>query len=352
MERGRHVRSHRRAITVISVVACIVVLGGGGAAYAAYRYDQVNSGRILPGVTVAGVDVSGMTRAEVMRAVGDVAGETLDAPLSVRAAGEAWTVTPAELGERADVDAAVDRAFSVSSSMSLFSRVWHRMREEPVDAAIELEYGTGGGAVRALVNDIADRIGLRARDATAELVEGELRFRHSRIGRELRDGAAARRILGALSEDSASVRLPVKTLHPKVTDEELGPTLVVSTESNQLWFYDGFDLEGTYDVATAAYGYSTPTGEWEIVNKVEDPTWYNPAPDTWGADMPLVIPPGPSNPLGTRALYLNAPGIRIHGTTNVDSIGTHASHGCIRMFMSEVEELYPKVPIGTPVFVM
>ena len=61
--------------------------------------------------------------------------------------------------------------------------------------------------------------------------------------------------------------------------------------------------------------------------------------------------PVPGNPLGTRALYLNAPGIRIHGTSDVGSIGTNASHGCIRMLMSDVEEMYPLVPIGTRVIV-
>jgi len=89
----------------------------------------------------------------------------------------------------------------------------------------------------------------------------------------------------------------------------------------------------------------------EVIDKHENPTWHNPAPDTWGADMPLMIPGGPSNPLGTRALYLDAPGIRIHGTPDTDSVGFYVSHGCIRMRMWEVEELYPRVPIGTPMLI-
>ncbi|HJS26215.1 MAG TPA: L,D-transpeptidase, partial [Actinomycetota bacterium] len=54
---------------------------------------------------------------------------------------------------------------------------------------------------------------------------------------------------------------------------------------------------------------------------------------------------------GTRALYLNAPGIRIHGTYSADSIGTYASHGCVRMFLEDSEELYELVPVGTRVIV-
>jgi L,D-transpeptidase ErfK/SrfK len=88
------------------------------------------------------------------------------------------------------------------------------------------------------------------------------------------------------------------------------------------------------------------------VDKQENPTWTNPAPTTWGAGLPASIPPEPGNPLGTRALYLNAPGIRIHGTYDVASVGTNASHGCIRMLMADIEALYPLVPIGTPVYVI
>ena len=77
----------------------------------------------------------------------------------------------------------------------------------------------------------------------------------------------------------------------------------------------------------------------------------NPAPTGWGAGEPATIPPGPGNPLGTRALYLNAPGIRIHGTYDTASVGTYASHGCIRMTISDSEDLYPRVPVGTTVLI-
>jgi lipoprotein-anchoring transpeptidase ErfK/SrfK len=67
--------------------------------------------------------------------------------------------------------------------------------------------------------------------------------------------------------------------------------------------------------------------------------------------MPAYIPPGPSNPLGTRALNLDASGIRIHGTTQDWSIGHAASHGCMRMHRWDVEELYELVEVGTPVII-
>jgi lipoprotein-anchoring transpeptidase ErfK/SrfK len=353
MARGKH--TTRSALGRGTAVVLVAVVGlaalGGGAAFAASSFDRSSATRILPGVRVAGVAVGGMTRDQAVRAVQRRADLTLRGDLKVRAAGVSWHATPAALGTRADVDGAVDRAFAVAADMSLLSRVYHRVADEPVHASIGLTYDYDDSAVEAFVHQAYDEVATAAVNAGIELIDGELVMRHSRTGEELRTQAAIERVRQALEQHVARVRVPMRTLAPKVTDESLGRTIVVDISENHLYLYDGFDVVRQYNVATAAEGFVTPVGTWSIVNKVENPSWTNPDPEGWGADMPLYIPPGPSNPLGTRALYLNAPGIRIHGTTNVDSIGTYASHGCIRMLMSDVEALYPLVPIGTPVLV-
>ena len=105
-------------------------------------------------------------------------------------------------------------------------------------------------------------------------------------------------------------------------------------------------------MATGQLGiYPTPQGHFAIVAKRINPTWVNPAKDTWGAGEPDFIPPGPDNPLGTRAMDLSAPGIRIHGTPADSSIGHYASHGCIRMHIWEAEDLFNRVEVGTPVII-
>jgi L,D-transpeptidase ErfK/SrfK len=188
-------------------------------------------------------------------------------------------------------------------------------------------------------------------NADFSLVDGGLSMHGAKTGLELKGKLATDRVVRALQERRDAVRIPVRTVHPEVTVADLGKTIVVDLSENHLYLYEGFKVVEDYPVATAAPGYTTPVGTWEVVNKAENPTWYNPAPDGWGAGEPLVIPPGPGNPLGTRALYLNAPGIRIHGTYSSSSIGTHASHGCIRMYISDAEQLYPLVPIGTKVII-
>lgn len=352
MTRGRHAkRTAGSVVVVVAIAVGIVLLALGGVAFAAYRYDLATADTILPGVTVAGVDVGGMTRAEAVEVIDTVAAERLNAPISIAALGGSWTVSPVDLGQSADVEAAVDEAVAASGSTGFLARVWHRLRDEPVDIAVDLAFVTSGTSAQTLVTAIASEIASDPRDASVSVVDGETVFVHSRPGHTLGTNVALKRLLATLEEGATAVRMPVKVVKPTVPDSKLGKTIIVDRTTNELYFYNRFDLSKTYHVATAAAGYVTPAGDWTIVDKQEYPTWYNPALDTWGADLPASIPPGPGNPLGTRALYVNAPGIRIHGTYDVGSIGTHASHGCIRMLISDVEQLYPLVPIGTRVIV-
>ena len=309
-------------------------------AFAAYQYDASTSDRILPGVSVGGVDVSGMRRDEAVRTLRELAEQTLYSELVVEAAGHSWNVTPASLGMTANVEGAVARALAVADDLSLTSRVYHRLR-----------FDEQRGEVKAFVQQAFDEVAVPAVDARFALVDGELMTNRSRIGRELAIGAATDRILEALGHRTDAVEVPVRTVEPSVTTAALGQSIVVDLSENQLYLYDGLQVVADYPVATAAAGYTTPVGTWEVVDKRENPTWYNPAQDTWGADLPPTIAPGPGNPLGTRAIYLNAPGIRIHGTYSSSSIGTYASHGCIRMYISDSEELFDLVDTGTRVII-
>jgi len=341
-----------RVPVVLAVASALLALGA-GSAFAAYRYDLATSSLILPGVTVAGIDVGGMTRDEAVRAVAEEADLSLSSELVVRAAGETWTTTPAALGMRADVEGAVDRALALGDSMSFLSRVYHRVTDRPIDRSIDLGYAYDRATVESFVERAARAVAVPAVDAAINLVHDErLILRHAQEGLALKEGLARSRILSALRQRAASVTLPVRPVEPAVTDKTLGYTIVIKLSENTLYLYRGLKVEKTYPVATAAPGYTTPVGTWSIVNKVENPTWYNPAPDGWGAGEPLVIPPGPGNPLGTRAMYLDAPGIRIHGTYSSSSIGTYASHGCVRMYISDAEELYSIVPVGTKVIIL
>jgi lipoprotein-anchoring transpeptidase ErfK/SrfK len=311
--------------------------------------------RILPGVRIAGVDVSGMTRADAKRAVRGVAGTELETQFTVTVGNDHWTTTLGALGRRAAISDAVDGAFAAADDLGTFSRAWHRLRDESIGVDVTLDYRTAGAGVADWVARIAKDVAVAPRNATIGITSdaSDIVMVHAKDGTKLAQASAVSSIRNALDRDRHSVDLRVRDVDPKVTDSTLGPTIVLHLDRNELDLYDGFHVIRSWDVATAKPGFTTPNGDWTIYDKQVDPTWHNPAPDGWGAGEPLVVGPGPGNPMGPRALYITAPGlIRIHGTSDDASIGRYASHGCIRMHNDEVVALYPMVPVGTHVLIV
>lgn len=100
----------------------------------------------------------------------------------------------------------------------------------------------------------------------------------------------------------------------------------------------------TYPIAHGTAEYPTPTGEFWVMDMAEDPTWL--PPDSPWAREAEAIPPGPGNPLGTRWIGLNNGVVGIHGTPAAWTIGSRASHGCMRMTVPDVEDLYRYVEPG------
>ena len=116
--------------------------------------------------------------------------------------------------------------------------------------------------------------------------------------------------------------------------------IVVSIPDRKLVLFDGDRVVKTYDVAVGKTSTPTPEGEFQIINHIQNPTYYGTG---------VVIGPGNGNPLGTRWMGLSVKGYGIHGTNVPSSIGKAASHGCIRMRQQDLEELFDLVKVGTTV---
>lgn len=129
----------------------------------------------------------------------------------------------------------------------------------------------------------------------------------------------------------------------------LSGQIVVDLGDLQLYLYRDGQLVKSYPVAVGQPKYPTPTGSYVVTSMQMNPTWLPPDSD-WAKDA-KPIPPGIDNPLGTRWIGTSAPGVGIHGTPDDSSIGTYASHGCIRMHIYDVEDLYSRVVIGLPVII-
>jgi L,D-transpeptidase catalytic domain/Putative peptidoglycan binding domain len=328
----------------------VLIVGGG--AYAGYRYDLATSDHLLPGVTLGGVEVGEMSRAKAIATLSEEAGERLDREIEIRARDESWTASGTVLGTTPRIEAVVDRALAANDGYSLPNRVFRRVFNKPIAYSAALRFQPDRDRIRTYLEGLAAEISEEPINAHVDYEDGGLVLRRPEVGWALPVMEALHALRRALAGGHETVQLPMDKIEPEVTREDLGHTIVVDLSNLELSLYDGLRLDRSYPVAAGSPSYPTPQGEWEVVDKAEYPTWTNPAPDGWGKDLPLQIGPGPGNPLGTRAIYLDAPGIRIHGTPASYSIGSYASHGCIRMLMSDVEELFDIVPIGTTVHVV
>jgi lipoprotein-anchoring transpeptidase ErfK/SrfK len=264
--------------------------------------------------------------------------------------GKRWPVTPAGLGRDAAVEAAVDQAVA-GPQLSWMAGFWHRLTGKPVAHTVNVRYSDDQARVARFVRALAPKLAVAPTDAAIKLVDGQVVRQQARTGRALDVEASTRALVKGLRGPKRTVKLVTRPVAPRVTEDKLGKTIEINLSTNQLTFYNGLNVVRTYPVATGQPSFPTPQGTWQIVYKRVNPTWTNPDPEGWGKDMPKSIPPGPGNPLGTRAMSTSASGILIHGTYASGSIGRYASHGCIRMFLADVEALYPQVPIGTPVLI-
>ena len=104
-------------------------------------------------------------------------------------------------------------------------------------------------------------------------------------------------------------------------------------------------------IAVGKAGLETSAGRYKIQEKIVNPDWHVPDSDWAGALAGRTIPAGdPQNPLEARYMGFHD-GEGIHGTAELSSLGSAASHGCIRMAVPDVKQLYGQVKVGTPVFI-
>lgn len=339
---------------LFACVGLLVVLGG--VALAAAWYDGAHRDELLPGVTVGQVHGGGRPAASVVKALDARLPPIGATTLRVEAGPAATTLTLSELGLRSDAAESVARARAAADRMGVVGRVWHRLLDKPVDQRYQVRLQVSRAAVEQAVVRLAKEVHLDPVNARIDTSSGLVSILPAAPGRSLDVAATTERVHAAAVRAAngggtdLDLAAPVRVLEPEV--KGFDDVLLVRVAENKLYHYDNGVLAKTYSVATGTARYPTPKGNFSVVLKRRNPTWVNPDPGGWGRSLPARIGPGPRNPLGTRAMNLNSPGIRIHGTTNVASLGTAASHGCIRMAMADIEELFDKVAQGAPVSII
>src|SRR5919107_3629240 len=341
-----------RQKSFILVAVLLLVLVGG--AVAAYAYDSSRDDVIADGVSVAGVDVGGMRVSEARAVIGRELREPLERPISVVHAGRRFTLSAHDAGVQADVSGMVDEALAQSRDGTIIDRVARDLTGGEEHAQVPARVTYDEQAIDGLVTRVSHRLNREARDAAVDFPS--LEKVKERNGVAVRAKILRQRLAQALTVPGVRrrVRAPVRIIRPKVTQAQLAdkyPVLLIADRNAfKLRLYKQLQLVKEYTVAVGAIGFDTPAGLYHIQNKAVDPTWNVPN-SAWAGDLAgKSIPPGPDNPLKARWMGI-FDGAGIHGTDETYSLGSAASHGCLRMAIPDVIELYDQVPVGAPIYI-
>jgi lipoprotein-anchoring transpeptidase ErfK/SrfK len=338
-------------------LALVLVLAGGGTAAVA-AHDSAHRDVIAPGVRVAGVPVGGLHAPEARARVVAALQAPLSRPVVVRAGGHKFTLPAARAKERVDVDGLIARAVAVSRQGSVITRTVHDLTGKRVDTDLPARATYSRAAVNRLVKRVAATVDRPARDAGVEPSASGLKVTNSHSGARL----AGARLRAALARElvrpngKRTVRAHVETVAPKTSTADLAKRypsyIVVDRAGFTLRLYQHLKLWRTYPIAVGMQGLETPAGLYDIQWKQTNPSWYVPNSAWAGKLAGKVIPPGPDDPIKARWMAFNG-GAGIHGIdpSEYGSIGHNASHGCVRMRIPDVIEVYDHAPVHTPVFV-
>ena len=340
-------------------VALLIVLAGGSVGALAWA-DGSASEQLPPGAKVGGVDVGGLTREAAIERAQLRAGRLIARPAYVQLLGtdKRYTLTPSEAGVHVDVATAVRRAYVEGREGSFISRGWRKLTGAKLDQNVPVKAVVDQLAIRRFVERIAKEQARAPVDASLNLTLTSVSVTHSKPGRRLaaRDALVARltrRLTSSTDERTLRakiVEVPAKLNAEKVLDANPVAVTVSRSETRVRVFRRG-KLVRTYTVAVGSPEYPTPTGRFVVQTMQTNPSWNVPNSE-WAGDLAGESIPGgdPRNPLVARWIGFAGP-VGFHGTASAGSLGSAASHGCVRMSPPDVIDLFTRVNTGTPVLV-
>jgi L,D-transpeptidase catalytic domain len=300
--------------------------------------------RIAYGVSAGAIDLGGLTVPEATTRLRAELRPRLVKPVAVRVAGRRYKLSTHRIGQRLDARRTARRALKAG-----------RRQYSAVDVLPALSFQRA--AVRAFVRRVAAKAFRPSRNATLRITIRRMIRRRSYHGRRLLQNELygrlvrtilnprkPRRVKGRRRAFKAAVTWrSLARLHPTV--------LTVDRGGFRLRVFKRLRYDRGYGIAVGAAGYDTPSGLFRITSRQVDPPWHAPERPWAGIFAGTTVPGGaPNNPLKARWLGITG-SVGIHGTAEPWSIGSAASHGCIRMRVPDVIDLYPRVPLGSEVLI-
>jgi lipoprotein-anchoring transpeptidase ErfK/SrfK len=344
----------RIAIIVAVVLATLAAASVGALAWA----DGSVAEKLPAGAKVSGVDVGGLTREQALERANRRVTALIMRPVHVQLGDKRYTLTPQKARVHVDIKWAIDRLYAAGRKGSFLARGLRKITGKKIDTNLPANVTLNRSAIGSFVGRIESRQALKPVDAGLNLTLTSVSVTPSKAGRRLaaRDALMAR--LGrrlTTNTDDRTLHAKTVAVKAKLTAEKVfdaNPVaLTVSRNETKLRVFVRGKLVRSYTVAVGSPQYPTPTGRFVVQTKQVNPSWNVPNSAWAGSLAGQTIPGGdPNNPLVARWIGFNG-SVGFHGTNNGGSLGSAASHGCIRMAPSDVIDLYKRVSVGTPVLV-
>jgi lipoprotein-anchoring transpeptidase ErfK/SrfK len=332
------------SVRIIALAVCFTLLAGIVPSYAVAP-AALHADVVPTHATIAGHDLYGLSDAAARAAI--TSGAVVPSLRSIVAKGKGHTFTfSAKKAVVINVDATLAKAYAVTDTVTPY--------------ALTPVLSISSGVVSGWSATIAKKINRSRKSAYRSVKKQRLVLHAEVVGYSVNTSKTSAKLKAALASEiaspglrAASVSAVVTDLKPKVTRKNITKAILIVLSQFRIKLYKHGKIEKTYPCATGMPAYPTPTGKFRVTGKVKFPTWRNPG-SAWARNMPAYITGGANNPLGTRAIYTSASGIRMHGVPASEnwSIGHRASHGCLRMHRWDVEDFYPRVPVGITVWIV
>jgi lipoprotein-anchoring transpeptidase ErfK/SrfK len=344
----------RTRLLVLAAFVAFLVIGG---VAGAYFYDDSKKDLIAEGVKVNGVPIGGMTRVEAEKKLSATLLAPLDRPVKVSYKDRTFTLSQKAAAIGIDIRGSVDKALKRSQEGDMFSRTWRNLRNQSLDQELAAEVSYNKPSIDKLVQRVRKSLERKPVDAKVDLTKGFIDEHGSKTGLRVKYNTLAKEVEKTLLDpgNTQTVKIETTVVQPKVTTAQLAKkypaVLIVDRNNFKLTLYKNLKKAKTYGIAVGQVGLETPAGLYSIQNKAVNPAWHVPN-SAWAGDLAGKVISGddPSNPIKARWLGIYD-GVGVHGTSDDSSIGSAASHGCIRMHVPDVEELYDQVPVGAPIYI-
>jgi lipoprotein-anchoring transpeptidase ErfK/SrfK len=345
------VRSKSSLAILIPLSVVVLVIAGLGI------YDYTKKDTVAEGVTVSGVDVGGLDRDQAAAKLKAELLPELAKPVTVEIDGKQFVLGPRESRIAVDIDGTVDEAVAAGRTSVFPVRSVETIVGVKKTENLTAKVSYSDDAVHRVVRRVLK--GTEDKPVNAHISftpENGFKLQDSKDGVTIDSDHLEQEIRTALASPGKSrdfkpqAKIEPASVHLSALAKKYPTVVVVDRKKYKLTLYKNLKVAQTYGVAVGQAGLETPAGQYQIHNKEINPTWHVPDSKWAGKLAGKVIPPGPDNPLVARWLGIQD-GIGIHGTNESNSIGSSASHGCIRMRPADVIKLYPEVPIGATVYI-